>query len=212
MKYIFAAVFFLTTIVPVHADDSLVYAIAKQEAEIVGVNQEIDQTKSSVSQLQAQKQRHAEEFNDIGTKYDALRQQFTQHAESYNSACAGRPANTGNCQSQRAAVQSEHDRLEPPLLQMEQRGTELSAAMREDSNNITLAQFKVQKLTNYKSQLEAAVARLKANLAGHCTGITATSSLEEMKNKCGNVQFDGTSTDLMSCTTDKCRQYDSMHR
>jgi chromosome segregation ATPase len=212
MKHIFLVVLFLVAIRPALADETNVYAIAKQQAEITGVDQEIGQTQEKISQLQTQSSAIDKEAYNISIESQHIKQQSHEHVASWNSACADRPVNTGNCAAQGAAVRAEVARVDATLPKMKQQFDNLHRKFQGIAQEIVLAQFRVQKLTNYKSQIEAAVARLKADLAGQCTGITPASSLEEMKNKCGNVQFDGTSATLPPCTTDRCREYDAMHR
>jgi phage shock protein A len=186
-----------------------VYVIAKQKAEVEGVDKQIDDTKTNVSQLQTQGKQLSDQFDALKTQHDTMQQQFNQKVSDFNAECAGKPVSSG-CQSEKDSLSSEDAQLEPVLQQMEQQAVQLNNQMQNLSNDLVLAQFKVQKLTNYKSQVEAAVAKLESQLVSRCAGVTASSSLEEMKHKCGNIQFDGARADLPACTTDACLQYDAM--
>ncbi len=138
-------------------------SIAKTQAEIDGVSRQISNEQTKVSHLQAQLTARSNEFDAIKARHDALQRQYTADSSTYNSNCAGRPASYGNCSSWRAKVLTEQQQLAPVIANMERRANELNRQGQQLSNELVLSNARVQKLINYKSQLEANVRNLKAN-------------------------------------------------
>jgi len=79
---------------------------------------------------------------------------------------------------------------------------------RQQLSNDTLANFANRKRLNAAVEdLNARIAALKSYLAAHCSSIPSSASLEEVKNRCGNTQFDGSAPNLPPCQTEECRRY-----
>jgi hypothetical protein len=79
------------------------------------------------------------------------------------------------------------------------------ALVQQIQNDRVLAEAEITKLRNYLSWLKAAEAKLRASFAKSCTDMPANATIEELKNRCGNVQFDFTSADLPECLTERCK-------
>ena len=187
------------------------YAIAKTQAEDDGMKQEIkDAQKKAVKAERARDSLIAQD-QPLSEQYKTLYSRYSNAIDNFNASCRGRPNDTPGCQSLNDTANTEKTRDEPLLQKLEQKHQQLTVQLQDASNEAVLAKARVQKLVNYESQLQAAIARMKAQLTGHCSKVTAYSSMEEMKAKCGNVQFDAAASDLPTCTTDLCRQYDARH-
>jgi hypothetical protein len=144
--------------------ESAVDVVAKTQTEIDSVSRQILSEQTNSSRLTAQLTARSNEFNPLKARHDALQRQYANDAVAYNGNCAGRPVSYGNCPSWRARVLAEQQQLASALANMERRGHELTRQAQQLSNEMVLSNARIQKLTNYKSQLEANVRNLKANL------------------------------------------------
>ena len=187
--------------------DSTVYVIAKAQSEIDGIDAQISTERAKSARARAVLAARAKDFNAIKTRHDTLQRQYAIDADAYNRNCAGRPVSYGSCPSWRAKVLAEQQQLTPLLADMERRANELSRQGQQLSNEQVFSDARVQKLTNYKSQLQVSVQNLKATIAQQCAGITASSSIADMNQQCGNLQFAGTQSDLPKCTTKECSKF-----
>jgi hypothetical protein len=185
--------------------DSLVYAIAKVQAEDEGVKDKIKDARDKVSKAKADGSALVQEYQQMKASFDAQEARYHSAVNTFNGNCAGKPMSTPGCDSLNRAANAEQAAAE----QLMHQATQVAEKVQAASNDIVLANAQVQKFVNYESQLQAAITRMKAKLAGQCSNVSAYSSLEEMKLKCGNVQFDGAPSDLPACTTERCLQYDS---
>ena len=190
--------------------ESLVYAIEKTQTEDTGVKQEIKDAQKAESEAEGNLDTLKEEKQQVKQRYEELYKSYSSSVNTFNEQCKGKPEETFGCASLKSAAIERKAADEPTLRKMTEDNTRLAEQIKTASNNAVMARARVQKLTNYESQLQAAIARMKVRLAGQCAKVTAHASLEEMKLKCGNVQFDAASPDLPECTTERCRQFDAM--
>lgn len=181
--------------------DSTVYVIARTQAEADAIVPQISADRAKAARARASLARLADQFNAVKARHDALQRQYAADAAGYNSNCAGRPVSTPGCPAWRARVAAEQQQLTPLLHDMEQRANGWTRQGQQLSNEAVLADAHAQKLTNYRSQILASVQTMKASLAQSCGGITATSSIAEMNEKCGTQQFAGAAP---QCTTSQC--------
>ena len=182
--------------------DSTVYVIARTQAEADGINTQIAAERAKAARARATLNTLSNQFNAIKARHDPLQRQYAIDAAAYNSNCAGRPVSTPGCPAWRARVASEQQQLTPLLHTMEVQAAGLQRQGQQLSNEAVLADARAQKLTNYRSQILANVQNLKASLAQQCAGITASSNITEMNQKCGTLQYAGTAPP--SCTTSQC--------
>jgi hypothetical protein len=133
------------------------------QTEIDGLSQQISNERVKSSRLGAQFTGLGNEFNPLKVRHDTLQLQYANDAAAYNGNCSGRPVSYGNCPSWRARVLAEQQRLALSLANMERRAKELKRQGQQLSNQIVLSNARLQKLMNYKSQLEARVQTLKAS-------------------------------------------------
>jgi hypothetical protein len=156
--------------------------IANTQTEIDGLNRQISDERAKSSRLNIQLSALGGEFNPLKARHDALQQQYAVDAAAYNGNCAGRPVSYGNCPSWRAKMLAEQQQLGLAVANMEQRAQELARQGQQLSNELVLGNARVQKLTNYKSQLEAKLQQQKASLVQ--TAPVAPSTQTENTQKC----------------------------
>lgn len=190
--------------------DTLVYAIAKVQAEDEGIKEKIKDAQDKASKAKVERDALVQDYQKIKSDFDAVEARYHDAVETFNQNCAGKPMSTPGCASLNNAANTEEAAARPRAEQLQQQGAQLATKVQGALSRAVLADTEVKKLINYESQLQAAIARMKVKLASQCTGVSAYSSLEDMKSKCGNVQFDGAPSDLPPCTTDRCLQYDSL--
>jgi hypothetical protein len=187
--------------------DSTVYVIAKTQSEASGLDAKIAAERHKAARSRADYAPLAKEFNAIKVRHDAIRKKYAAEAAAYNRSCAGRPVDTPGCPSWRARVAAQQRQLTPLLKDMERRAATLQRRGQQLLKDATAADTRAQKLANYKSQLLASARNLKTALAKQCAGITASSSVAEMNQKCGHLPFTGAKTALPKCTTNQCKQF-----
>lgn len=188
----------------------LVYQIEKSEAEDVGVKEEIHNAQMMESETKANLDKLNGEKTKLKQKYDELYHTYRSTVDNFNGQCKGRPEETPGCASLKSAALERKSTDESKLREMAEENGRLANRLQAASTDGVMAHTRVQKLINYEAQLQAAIARMKSQIAHLCK--KAYSTREEMKARCGNVQFDGASSELPQCTTDLCRQYDATHR
>lgn len=208
---------------------SAVYAVAKIKAEVSGIDDEIGAEEKKIKEQQGTGQALTAE---MGKQFEAEMAKYKQEKdkqwlpyqaiiEKYNSSCGGQlmpEAAVAQCNAEAERIKSEVSPVAEGFgrdvgakaKEVEARLTrEYAGRVRELSNATVLSQARIKKLTNYKSDLWQNLTKLEAFLKVQCPDIY---NLEEMKLKCGNVQFDGANAHLPECTTDRCREYDAMPR
>lgn len=162
------------------------------------------------------------EFNEKKRVHDSIQQNFANRVEQWNRDCTGRMlygAEYQNCKSRQEQLMAFKHQNEPKLRQMEADAERMKADYaslqnqhRQHRNDLTLAQTRSQKLRNYLSQLEVRLNALDRAIRASCPSASAKASDEEIKLKCGNVQFDRAREDLPPCETDKCREWERRYR
>lgn len=143
-------------------------------------------------------------FND-----SAESQQLTADKDAYNASCAGKMlygADIGRCDSWKASVLARMQAHDRTFLAYKAQFDALDARVRLLRNNAVLADAKITKLKNYLSWLTATDDRLATSLSHDCKGASGK-TLEELKHRCGNIQFDGARADLPPCDTEMCRSF-----
>lgn len=154
--------------------------IAKTKADIADDTRQISDAQAQAAQLTSQLASKQQEFDAIKTKHDALQQQYAADAAAYNSECAGQPVDYNNCGARQSQMQSEQADLGSQVANLEQQAAALQNEALELNNQLTLANARVQKLTNDKSQLEASLQTMEAAHPKHI----ATSQPTPAKHKC----------------------------
>ena len=208
---------------------SAVYAVAKVQAEVSGIDDEIaaerNKGKDRLRRVQAipteMQNKLQAEMAKFKSTQDKRWEPSQRLIDQYNSACGGRQmpvAEVAKCDSWAANIKSQVTPIAEDIRQKmgkkqedvaKQLDQEYEREMREISNENVLSEFRIKKLTNYKSGLLGSLDKMERYLAVQCPGM---SNMEEMKLKCGNVQFDGANVALPECTTEKCRLYDATQR
>lgn len=80
---------------------------------------------------------------------------------------------------------------------------------REQLSNDTVAWARNRKrVTAVIEDLNARIKGLRDFLSSHCQSIPASATDEEIKDKCGNLQFDGAAPNLPPCQTAECKEYE----
>jgi chromosome segregation ATPase len=209
-------IFILVSSGPIWAQNTdILQEIEKVQSEIAGLtDHELPKAEVDLNKLRKTQRDHEAEHTRLNTEYDSIQEDFAQRVAAFKAACSGpmpEGAEYSNCLSRKQNLESYKERtLDPKLMQMEKHADELTRQFLSTNNDIVVGQAKIQKLTNYKSQIESRLSDLRRSLANQCSGVSANASLEELKHKCGNIQFDNPRTDLPPCTTAKCKKADTL--
>ena len=177
------------------------YTVKKKQQEIADTDKEIEAAKSNARKLADELQANRQPISAEGIRLNQWLADLNQRIDSFNSSCAGRQKNA-SCESTRAALVNEKTQQATAQAANQQQLARMTNLLSE----ITIANARVQKLRNYRDQLQS---NLDEELRMSCAGLSASPSMEEIKNKCGNVQFDGASIGLPPCQTARCREYES---
>lgn len=198
---------------PPTADGSSVYLIAKVQGEKTQINNDIDQASVKRDALTAKQIQAETERDDIDHKARLFNdspksQQLVKEIASYKATCEGRMlygADIARCDNASASIKprtAEHNRI---FADLTSRYNAKNALVQQIKNERVLADAEITKLQNYLSWLKAAEEKLHASLAKSCTDMPANATIEELKNRCGNVQFDLANEHLPECETERCK-------
>src|SRR5271166_4815847 len=205
--------------------DELKAAKAEEAAQV--------QTVSELDSLAVPKNKELKVYGDqipaLKVKYAALNADLavqnaeaTKHqgvANTHNASCGGTLSNAAvaRCNGEVEQLNAWAERINNKKEELDRQTRELDTArdgirarakMLEDD----LAQLEagkkegVQKLDQARIRITALTSRLGAM----CISVPTTPSIEEIKLKCGNVSFDGSSSALGPCDTEKCKEYDQL--
>jgi chromosome segregation ATPase len=173
---------------------------------------------------------YADQIAPLKTAYDAVNKDTATHnaetarqqavVQTHNNNCGGKtlpkPA-ADRCNGESTQLNAWGARINAAKAVLDRRTGELnkkrdSIVARAKVLETEIAKFEAQKQDslNKMEQARKRIAALTARLGGMCTSIPATTNLEEIKLKCGNVNFDGSDPKLLPCDTEKCREYDRL--
>jgi hypothetical protein len=194
-------------------DGSVVYVVAKVKDEKKKVTEEISQATINANTLAAAQPQAEQKRDDIDHQArlfndSAESQQLSNDVANYKATCEGKMlygGDIGRCNSSAASIT-------PRLAQHNEAFTNLraqfdaqDALVQREKNDQVLANARITKLKNYLSWLTAADNKLSMVLAKSCNDINGT--IEELKHRCGNVQFDAANADLPACDTERCEAW-----
>ena len=198
---------------PPTPDGSSVYLIAKVQGEKNEISNDIDQASAKRDALTAKETQAETERDDIDHKARLFNdspksQQLLKEIASYRATCEGRRlygADIARCDNAIASIKprtEEHNRIFTDLMS---RYNAKNALVQQIKQDRVLADTEITKLQNYLSWLKAAEEKLYASLAKSCTDMPVNATIEELKNRCGNVQFDFANEHLPECGTERCK-------
>jgi hypothetical protein len=75
-------------------------------------------------------------------------------------------------------------------------------------NEIVVVDARITKLKNYLSWLTDANNKIATTLQKDCAGLESNPTIEELKLRCGNIQFDNARVDLAPCITPRCQGWE----
>jgi len=195
------------------------FIITETQKEISKIDSEISGLKSKLADLGQVFKGEEQEYDQNKTNHDRIQQQWDQNPwrVDFNNNCANRTMYGDaylRCKALQEGLQIEKNNLERTLKPMEDRGNELRLKHQQTSNAMVLAQARIQKLTNYRSWLQVRLEQIRQGMVSQsqCKGVLASASLEELKHKCGNIQFDRAKVSLPPCTTDECVKFDALYK
>jgi Skp family chaperone for outer membrane proteins len=136
-------------------------------------------------------------LNDFNVESSAFDQGCTTHPMPLNSS------EYANCQSWRARLVQKKEDYERRNAELQIIHGKLKARYEELEREQLMYQLQVEKMENWKFQVVLGIRSLKQAIMSQCTSLLSASP-EELKLKCGNVQFDGSKSNLRPCTTDAC--------
>ncbi|GMQ94984.1 MAG: hypothetical protein BMS9Abin13_094 [Patescibacteria group bacterium] len=169
--------------------------------EMKKIDGEIGTLKAKLPGLAALQRGRVQEVAQKKSKHDAIHKYYREELQKYNTRCLGRPLlgdHYRSCKAKQERLQQYKNAKQPELRRMITRVRELGRQYQETANEITLTKSGIQKKVNYKSRLEARLQSLRKRIIDACRNVPAGASDEEIKLKCGNVQFDGANSNLPS--------------
>lgn len=141
--------------------------VTKTKSEIADDNRQISDAQAQAAQINAQLAARQQDFNAIKARHDALQQQYAADAANYNAMCAGQPTDYNNCGGRQSQMLSEQQTIGAQVADLEQQAAALQSQAQALVSDLTLANARVQKLTNDRSQLEAGLQNMEAAPTPH---------------------------------------------
>jgi DNA repair exonuclease SbcCD ATPase subunit len=142
--------------------------------------------------------------------------------ERYNANCAGktlpRPAfercngEKAQLDAWKARVDASKANLDGQQRQLNQRRDNILARAKVLEGELNTIRNRYLESEKKLAQARQRIAALTARLQGMCRSMPTSTSLEEIKLKCGNVDFDGANPNLPPCDTERCREFDRLNR
>lgn len=181
------------------------------QAEDSSIDAEIKQNEQRLASLDfkvGQLQQEATKIDAAAATYNnsVEVQREKKNYDDYQRTCAGKMlygAQIAACGSWKSKLEVVLRRHNQTMMDFKAKFDAANRKVQEAKNEAVLARFAIQKLKNYKSWLDLAIGKLAADLQQQCGASSA--SPEEMKHRCGNVQFDAARLNLPPCEGDKCR-------
>jgi hypothetical protein len=197
---------------PLAEDETAVYAVAKVRQEQKRVVEDIAFAKSRVETL---KQRRddldsaTQEIDHQARIYDDSPEsvQGARDAEDYKARCAGKQlygSDISRCESLYNSIAPRMAAHNQKMQEYFERVRAGQASVQQANNELVLAQARVQKLTIYLSWLTSTETTIDHALESACGAWAFGRSLEELKHRCGNIQFDGADLKLEPCNDELC--------
>ncbi len=181
------------------------------QAEVSGLDAEIQQNEQRLARLDlkvGELQQEAAKINAAAATYanSTEVQRQKKNYDDYQRTCAGKTlygAQIASCSTWKSKLEILLQRHNQTMMNFKAKFDAANRKVQEAKNEAVLARAAVQKLKNYKSWLDLAIVKMADDLQKQCGASGA--SPEEMKHRCGNVQFDGARLSLPPCEGDKCR-------
>ena len=183
--------------------------LKKAQSDINQANEEMAPLQKHLGDLGTMMGRLQDQHRQLGQRADAIIADWTQKKAAFNSACTTHDmviggAEWSNCQRWRQQAEQEHDAGQAEENQLAAQAHGLEVQYQQLQSDQTLTAAKMQKLRNYISQVQSGIRTLEVSVMGQCKNLLQTAGPEELKVKCGNVQFDGANGNLPLCKTEDC--------
>jgi hypothetical protein len=202
------------------AVSSIVNAYAKGQEESHKVVEEIgiEQGKKQALVVKKQQQETERDTRDHKARLfddSPESQRMKKDLANYNATCtsAGMPktvygADIARCTSAAASI---GPRLNYHNNTMNNYFTQFNASQQQIqaiTNEIVLVDARITKLQNYLSWLTDTNNKISTTLHQDCEGLDSNPTIEELKHRCGNIQFDNARVKLPPCDTDsRCQSW-----
>ena len=196
---------------PIAPEDSDFYVVEKVRDEEKKVTDQIAQKTTNVVALsaavsQAEQRRgdvdhQARVFNDSPES-----QKLGQDSADHDAACAGKAlqrAEYERCQSWKNSIDGRVDQHNTTFAEFRRRYDAEDEEVTTKTGELVLENAGITKLQNYLSWLTAS----EKALVKDCKNVPDNATIEELKHRCGNIQFDGARVDLPACETERCKDW-----
>ena len=196
-------------------DETDVYQVAKVRTEEATVKAEIADASATAQSLtsQANDATNTRDATDraAATYYNSPEAQRTAaDVASYKATCDGKTlygADIARCANAFADVNPRLEAHNQTMLDFKARFAAQDELAQRLRNAAVVANAKLTKLQNYLSWLTDTDDRIVTSLGHDCKVVVGQMTLEELKHRCGNIQFDGERADLPPCATDLCQHF-----
>jgi chromosome segregation ATPase len=220
-------------------DSAKVAAISGMAGELIAAKaQEAAEAgqMASLSEQAAPKNKEMKVWNDqiapLKAAYTQINGSTATHNENaarqraavdrYNANCAGktlpRPAfercngEKGQLAAWKGRVDASKAQLDGQKRQLDQKRDSILARARVLEGELGTIRTRYGESEKKFAQARQRISALTARLQSMCRSIPTSTNLEEIKLKCGNVQFDGANPNLPPCDTERCREFDRLQR
>jgi hypothetical protein len=189
------------------------YAKGQEEKDKVIKDIKVEQDKKQALVLKEQQQETERDTRDHEARLfnDSPESQAVKRdLDNYNATCNGRRlygADISRCNNAAASITP---RLNYHNNTMNNYFAQFNASQQQiqaTTNEIVLVDARITKLQNYLSWLTDANNKISTTLHQECAGLQSNPTMEELKLRCGNIQFDNARVNLPPCTTERCESW-----
>jgi hypothetical protein len=199
------------------AEDTDLYVVEKIRNEKNKVTDQIAQKSANVAALSAAESQAEQRRDDVDHQARLFNdspesQKLGQEAANHDAACAGKvlqPAEYNRCQSWKNSIDSQIDQHNTKFAEFHRQYDAEQEEVNRKNSDLVLERAAITKLQNYLSWLTAVDGKLNLMLKQDCKGMSGDATPEEIKHRCGNIQFDAARVDLPACTTEQCVTWDN---
>jgi hypothetical protein len=196
---------------PIAPEDSDFYVVEKVRDEEKKVTDQIAQKSANVAALSTSVSQAEQRQSDVDHQARIFNdspesQKLSQDAADHDAACAGKAlqrAEYDRCQSWKGSIDTRVDQHNATFAEFRRRYDAEGDEIGTKTNELVLEKAGMTKLQNYLSWLRAS----EKALVKDCQNVPDNATIEELKHRCGNVQFDGARVDLPACETERCKDW-----
>jgi hypothetical protein len=186
----------------------MIQKLSRAQSELDQVGRTLDENQHKFNEIKPILAGILEEDEKVRQESEKLKNDFNVESSAFDQGCTTHlmPLNSAeytNCQSWRVRLVQKKQDSERRHAEITIIHNKLKARYEEVEHEQLMYQVQVQKMENWKSQVVPGIRSLKQAIMSQCTSLLSASP-EELKLKCGNVQFDGSRSNLPPCPTDAC--------